>query len=205
MTRTGLREARRGCRPCRPRRRPAPPPRRTSRPPGSRPAGGAGSASSAVEQVAQVEVGVAATAGVDVDVGQLAASSPRWRSAAARSPRRPRAAAASHGVSPASTCPPGWTQMPSRRWRSSTMPRGPDDERRAGDVDRVGVLVERPSQPGHGGQDLVDAGPLALVDRAPGRRPRRAPARSRPPRPSPHRRHRIVHSLRLDPASWCQP
>ena len=40
-----------------------------------------------------------------------------------------------------------------------------DDERRAGDVHGVGVLVARAIQPGNLGAEAGDAGALALVDR----------------------------------------
>ena len=51
--------------------------------------------------------------------------------------------AASHGVSPGSTCPPGWSQIPSDLCLTSITPADADHDRRAGDVDRIGVLVER--------------------------------------------------------------
>ena len=73
--------------------------------------------------------------------------------------------AASHGVSPGSTWPPGWTQIPSRRWRSSTIPRGPTINAEPVMWVGIGVHVERRGEAGHGGQHL------RRCSRARGRRP----------------------------------
>ena len=48
------------------------------------------------------------------------------------------------------------------------MPRAADDQRRAGDVHGVGVLVERPLERRDLGQEALDADPLPLVDGDPG-------------------------------------
>ena len=60
---------------------------------------------------------------VDVDVGELGrvAGEPRAGSPVSSIVSR---TAASHGGSPGSTWPPGWTQIPSVLWRCSTIPRG---------------------------------------------------------------------------------
>ena len=78
----------------------------------------------AVDEVAQVQVEVAARARVDIHVDQ-ARRHRRRTGRRARSPRRTSRSAASQGVSPASTWPPGWSQMPICLWRSSTTPRAP--------------------------------------------------------------------------------
>ena len=72
--------------------------------------------------------------------------------------------APSHGVSPASTWPPGWTQMPRCRWRSRTMPRGPT-------MNAEPVTWTGPASSSNGRASVgtvarmcVDAVPLALVD-----------------------------------------
>ena len=145
----------------------------------------------AVEQVAQVEVGVAARRRGARRRGPARADpAPAWRTARPVSSTASRRAA-SHGVSPASTCPPGWIQMPSARWRCSTMPARPDDEGRRRHVGRRGVLGEGLGERGDLGDEPLDA------RRAHGRRPgcghgrqrRLAPAtRRRRPRRGPYRR-----------------
>jgi hypothetical protein len=95
---------------------------------------------------------VAARALVHVDVDQPWPAG-RVARPSARSPRRSRGRAASAGCSPGSRCPPGCSQRPSRLWRcSSTRPVRVHHDRRAGDVGRVGVLVERRRQPVEVGQ-----------------------------------------------------
>ena len=145
------------------RRSPSPRASRTRRPPGSPPAV-APDRRRRPRRRSAGRGGCGRGPGVHVDVGQLAVcrSSRRTGSPVSSIASRP---AASHGVSPASTWPPGWTQMPSDLWCSSTMPRRPTTS--ADPVMCTGSACSSNGRSSRGtsarNRSMLD--PLALVDR----------------------------------------